>query len=131
MSEENVQLVTGAYDDFNAGNVDAVLARFAPEIEWVEPGGGNSPSGTFTGPDSVANDVFSKVGETFEEFSVNVEDTKDEGDTVIVSSRFKGKSKSGVELDVPAEQVWKVSGGKITSMNNTPKDPDNWAAAWS
>jgi ketosteroid isomerase-like protein len=130
MSQENVDLVTGGYDDFNSGNIEGVTARFHPEIEWVEPGGGNAPSGTFRGPDSVANDVFATVPENFDEFKVEVEDARDEGDTVVVTSRFKGKSKSGAEFDLPGEQVWEIRDGKIAHFENKV-DAEAWAKAWS
>jgi uncharacterized protein len=130
MSQENVDLVRGGYDDFNSGNIDGVIARLHAEVEWIEPGGGNSPSGTFRGPDSVANDVFAKVPENFDEFTVNVEEASDEGDTVVVTSRFKGRSKSGAELDVRAEQVWEVRDGKIVRTENKP-DQEAWATGWS
>jgi uncharacterized protein len=130
MSQENVDLVTGGYDDFNSGNIEGVTARFHPEIEWVEPGGGNAPSGTFRGPDSVANDVFAKVPENFDEFTVEVEDARDEGDTVVVTSRFKGKSKSGAEFDLAGEQTWEIRDGKLAHFENKV-DPEAWAKAWS
>jgi ketosteroid isomerase-like protein len=130
MSQENVDLVTGGYDDFNAGNIDGVLARFDPEIEWTEPGGGNAPSGTFRGPDSVANDVFGAVQENFDEFTVTVDEARDEGDTVVVRSRFKGQNKSGAELDVQGEQVWEIRDGKIARMENNV-DQEAWAQGWS
>src|SRR5436190_23224347 len=120
MSQENVDLVRSAYDDFNGGNFDGVLARLDADVEWIEPGGGKAPSGTFRGPDSVANDVFATVGENFDEFTVEIENTRDEGDTVVVTSHFKGKRKSGAELDAPAEQVWEVRNGKIVRLENKP-----------
>lgn len=130
MSQENVDLVRGGYDDFNSGNMDGVLARFHDDIEWVEPGGGNAPSGTFRGRDSVANDVFGSVPQNFDEFTVEVVEAKDEGDTVVVTSHFTGKSKSGAELDARAEQVWEVRGGKIVRTENKP-DQEAWARGWS
>lgn len=130
MSQENVDLVTGGYDDFNSGNIEGVTARFHPEIEWVEPGGGNAPSGTFRGPDSVANDVFAKVSENFAEFTAEVEDARDDGDTIVVTSRFKGKSKSGAEFDLPGEQTWEIRDGKLAHFENKV-DSEAWAAAWS
>ena len=130
MSQENVDLVTGGYDDFNSDNIDGVIARFHPDVEWTEPGGGNAPAGTFRGPESVANDVFAKVPENFDEFMVEVVGARDEGDTVVVTSHFKGKSKSGAELDAQAEQVWEVREGKIVRMENKP-DQDAWTRAWS
>jgi uncharacterized protein len=130
MSQENVDLVRGGYDDFNSGNIEGVTARLDDEVEWTEPGGGNAPSGTFTGPDSVANDVFATVPANFEEFTCTVEEAKDEGDTVVATVRFKGKSKSGGELDTPAEHVWEVRDGKVVRFENKV-DHDAWAKAWS
>jgi uncharacterized protein len=121
---------SGGYDDFNGGNIDGVIARLDAEVEWIEPGGGNAPSGTFRGPESVANDVFASVPENFDEFTVEVKKPRDEGDTVVVTSHFKGKSKRGAELDPPAEQVWGVRGGKIVRLENKPEQ-EAWARAWS
>ena len=131
MSQENVDLVRGGYDDFNSGNVDGVLARFDAQVEWTEPGGGNAPSGTFTGPDSVANEVFAKVQQSFDEFACTVEEASDEGDTVVVSARFKGKNKSGAELDAQGEHVWEVRDGKVARFEMTKIDQEAWAKAWS
>jgi ketosteroid isomerase-like protein len=130
MSQENVDLVRGGYDDFNSGNIPGVTGRFHPDIEWNEPGGGNAPSGTFKGPDSVANDVFAAVGENFDEFTCTVEDARDEGDTVVVTARFRGKSKSGAELDTQAEHIWEIRDGKMARFQNNV-DHDAWANAWS
>jgi len=130
MSEQNVELVRGGYDDFNSGNIDGVTGRFDADIEWVEPGGGNAPSGTFRGPESIANEVFAKVPENFDEFAATVEDARDEGDTVVISARFKGRGKSGANLDMTAEHVWEVRDGKIVRFENK-LDQEAWAAAWS
>jgi ketosteroid isomerase-like protein len=130
MSEENVELVRGAYADFNDGNVPGVLGRFDQNVEWIEPGGGNSAVGTFTGPEAVGNDVFGTVPENFEEFSSEPEDFRDEGDRVIVTGRFKGKANSGTELDAPFQHDWEVKDGKVTRFENKP-DIEAWTAAWS
>jgi hypothetical protein len=130
MSDENVDLVRRAYDDFNAGNIDAVLAALREDVEWNEPGGGNSPRGTFTGPQSVGEDVFARVPENFDEFTVSIEDARDEGDTVVVSSRFSGTNKSGARLDATSTQTWEIRDGKLARMVNEP-DAEAWAQGWS
>jgi len=56
--------------------------------------------------------VFAKVPENFDEFTCTVEEASDEGDTVVVTARFKGKNKNGVELDTQAEHVWEVRDGR-------------------
>jgi ketosteroid isomerase-like protein len=130
MSQENVDLVTAGYDDFNSGNIEGVIGRFHPEVEWIEPGGGNSPSGTFNGPDSVANDVFATVPEHFDEFTCTVEEASDQGDTVVVTARFKGRNKSGADLDARAEHVYEIRDGKIARFENNV-DREAWAKGWS
>jgi ketosteroid isomerase-like protein len=130
MSQENVDLVREGYDDFNSGNVEGVVARFHEKIEWIEPGGGNAPSGTFRGPDSVANDVFAIVPHHFDEFTSTVEEAKDQGDTVVVTARFNGTNKSGAELDTEAEHVWEVRDGKVVRFENKV-DQEAWSNAWS
>ena len=130
MSQENVELVTGGYDDFNRGDIEGVTARFDPNIEWIEPGGGNSPAGSFHGPDAVAKNVFAAVPQNFDEFTCTVESASDQGDTVVVTARFKGKNKSGSELDTLAEHVWNVRDGKVSRMENKV-DREAWAKGWS
>ena len=91
---------------------------------------GNSPSGTFNGPDSVGQEVFPAVGEYFEEFRAEPENYDDQGDTIVVTGRFKGKAKSGAELDAAFEHVYEMKDGKITRLENKV-DQDAWTAAWS
>ena len=130
MSDKDVETIRGGYNDFNSGNPGGVLEIMEPEAEWIEPGGGNSPAGTFTGPQSVGDDVFAAIAQQFEEFSVTPENYDDQGDTVVVTGRFKAKSKSGAELDTPFEHTFDMNDGKISRFENKV-DQEAWAAAWS
>jgi ketosteroid isomerase-like protein len=130
MSEQDVATVKAAYESFNQGDIPAVLATYDDQIEWIEPGGGSAPSGTFTGPDSVAQDVFATVPENFDEFSVDIEEVEDQGDTVVVKGRFTGKNKGGAVLDAPFEHRNTMRDGKVVRFENKV-DQDAWAAAWS
>jgi uncharacterized protein len=130
MSEQDVETVRGGYDDFNSGNPQGVLDRMAPEAEWVEPGGGNAPAGTFKGPESVGSDVFSAIPQQFDEFGAEPENFDDQGDTVVIRGRFKGKSKNGTDLDTAFEHVFEMKDGKISRFEKKV-DQDAWTAAWS
>lgn len=130
MSEQDVETLRGSYDAFNSGNPQAVLERLDPDVEWIEPGGGNAPSGTFRGPQSVGEDVFSAVPEHFDEFTAEAENYDDQGDTIVVTGRFKGRSKTGTELDAAFEHVYVMKDGKVARMENKV-DQDAWTAAWS
>jgi uncharacterized protein len=130
MSEQDVETVRGGYEAFNSGNPGGVLERLDPEVEWIEPGGGNSPSGTFRGPQSVGDDVFSVVPQYFDEFRADPENFDDQGDRVVVTGRFRGKAKSGAELDAPFEHVYDMKEGKIARLENKV-DQEAWTSAWS
>ena len=130
MSEQDVETIRGGYDAFNSGNPGGVIERLDAEVVWIEPGGGNSPSGTFNGPDSVGQEVFPAVGEYFEEFRAEPENYDDQGDTIVVTGRFRGQAKGGAELDAAFEHVYEMKDGKIARLENKV-DQDAWTAAWS
>jgi uncharacterized protein len=130
MSDQDVELVRTGYDSFNKGDIPGVLANYDENIEWIEPGGGNAVSGTFHGPNEVAEKVFATVPENFEDFGVDIDSIDDQDGTVIVKGRFKGKNKSGAELDAPFEHINEVKDGKVVHFENKV-DQDAWAAGWS
>ena len=129
MSEQDVETIRGAYSDFNSGNPGGVLERLDAEVAWIEPGGGNSPSGTFNGPQSVGEDVFSVIPQNFDEFSAEPDNYDDQGDTIVVKGKFTGKSKSGVDLDSPFTHTFEMRDGKIGKFDN--QAGGNYAEAWS
>jgi ketosteroid isomerase-like protein len=130
MSEQDVETVRGGYESFNSGNPQGVIERLDEEVVWIEPGGGNAPSGTFNGPDSVGSDVFPAVAQYFDEFQAVPENFDDQGDRVVVTGRFKGRAKSGAELDAAFEHTYDMKEGKIARLENKV-DQEAWTAAWS
>lgn len=129
MSEQDVETIRGGYDAFNRGDVGGVLAILDEDVEWIEPGGGKSPSGTFKGPQEVGDKVFAAVPENFDEFVCTPESFDDQGDAVVVSGRFTGKNKSGGEIDSRFTHTWKMKDGKVASLKN--EVDEGWAAGWS
>jgi len=130
MSEQDVTTVRAAYESFNRGDIPGVLANYDDQIEWTEPGGGNAPSGTFTGADTVAQEIFATVPENFDEFSAEADDFDDQDGTVVVKGRFKGKNKSGADLDASFEHINEMKDGKVARFENKV-DQEAWAAGWS
>ncbi|MGI9180909.1 MAG: nuclear transport factor 2 family protein [Longimicrobiaceae bacterium] len=129
MSQQDVQTMREAYEAFNRQDIPAVLDRFDPQIEWIEPGGGRAPAGTYRGPQSVANDVFTTIPQNFDELRAEPEQFIDAGEYVAVVGRFRGKAKSGAALDAPFVHVWRMRNGKAARFHNyVAADP--WASAW-
>lgn len=131
MTAENVAVVQSVYDNFAKGDIPAVLAALAPEIEWVEGPQAYLPHrGTHRGPGEVADKVFGMVAANFDEFAVVPEHLHDAGDVVVVEGRAAGKTKSGRVLDARACWVWTVRDGHAVANHNY-HDTDAWRAALS
>ena len=80
MSEqENKELIKKGYDAFSAGDVETVMALFADDVEWIQPGD-SAVSGTFHGK----TEVMEYMGRLAEK-SVTVKLIRlvAEGDTVV------------------------------------------------
>ena len=90
----NKEIVESAYASFAAGDVPAVLGAMDPKIEWNEAEGFPIYSGTVIGPDAVLQDVFMRLGEIGDEFSVNPTQFIADGDTVVVLGVYAWKHKA-------------------------------------
>ena len=129
MSRQDIETMQAAYDAFNRGDIPTVMEVMHPEVRWVEPGGGGSPAGTFTGPESVANDVFAAIPGNFEQFRADAEEWIDAVDRLAVVGHFHGSSKSGGAVDVPFVHIWTMRQGKAATFENLV-DHGLWTQAW-
>jgi uncharacterized protein len=114
MSEQNVEFAKGVYAAFARGDVPAVLAGFADDIEWHEAEG-MPYGGLYRGGDAVLQNVFGPIATDVEGFAATPEEFVGSGDTVAVVVRYTGTGKvTGKTLDVPAVHVWDIHDGKLT-----------------
>lgn len=119
MSAENVAVVRSVYENFAKGDIPAVLAALAPDVEWVESPQEFLPfRGTHRSPEEVVRNVFAVVMEHFDEFAVVPEHFHDAGDVVVVEGRAVGRTKVGGTLDARAAWVWTVRDGRATVNHN-------------
>jgi len=129
MSAQNVAVVRSVYENFAKGDIPAVLAVLAPDIEWVESPQTYLPHhGTHHGPGQVATKVFGMVVGSFDEFAVVPESIHDAGDVIVVEGRAVGTTKVGGTLDARAVWVWTVHDGLATANHNY-HDTDAWRLA--
>ena len=131
MSAHDVDTIRAAYEEFARGDAVAVLARLDASVEWVEMGGGASPSGAFIGPEAVGGGVFAVIGANFDEYHVDPSEFTDEGDRVVVTGQFRGKNKGGAELDTGFTHIFDMRDGKVVRFENKPDDAQAWAAGWT
>lgn len=129
MSQQDVATARDAYAAFNRQDIPSVLAQFDPTIEWIEPGGGKAPKGTFRGGESIAKDVWGSIPANFTEFQVQPDRYVDAGDSVLAIGHIRGKTTSGQAVEVPFVHVLDMRNGKVTRFVNYVEMP-TWARAW-
>jgi uncharacterized protein len=90
-----------------------------PAIHWHEAEGNPyMPSGeAWVGPDAIVSNLFVKLGEEWDGFTVHPETFHDAGDVVVVEVRYTGKYKAtGKQIDAQVCHIWTVKDGKVTKL---------------
>ena len=114
---DNVNLLKNLYDAFGRGDVPTVLGTMSPDIHWHQAESNPyMPSGeAWVGPDAVLNNLFMRLGEEWDGFSVHPKSFHDAGHSVIVEVRYSWRYKAtGKSMDTQACHVWDVKDGKVT-----------------
>lgn len=113
MSEQNLEVIKGAYAAFAEGDVPAVLGVFADDIEWHEAAG-MPYGGVYRGGEAVVQNVFGPISQDVEGFALTPEEFMSAGDTVAAVVRYTGTGKAtGKPLDLPVVHVWDIQDGKV------------------
>jgi uncharacterized protein len=112
MSQENVEVVRRGYEAFNRGNLDGMVADFAPTFEYVASGAVPGTRGVYRGPEG-----FKEFMGWFGEFSgarADIKELTDAGDRVLAGITARGRGKrSGVESGWHLWHLWTLRDGKV------------------
>jgi len=113
------EFIAGLYEAFGNGDVPTVLGGMDPEIRWHEAEGNPyRPSGEpWIGPDAILNNLFVKLGEEWDGFTVHPKTYHEAGDVVVVEARYTGTYKAtGKSIDAQVCHVWTLKDGKATKF---------------
>ena len=103
MSNENVELVKRGYEALNAGDVEAALAMFDPDVEVHLAKDANTVWGldfeeTYRGIDGFVQ-FLSRLSDAWEEFRWEPTEYREAGDQVVVYIQMTARGRgSGIEL---------------------------------
>jgi uncharacterized protein len=112
----NKEIIENAYKFFASGDVPALLASFDENIEWTEAEG-FPYGGTYTGADSILDNVFMKLGTEWEKFAAVPDEFLDAGDRIVALGNYSGKyNTTGKSMKVPFAHVWTLRDGKIVKF---------------
>ena len=113
----NVELLEQAYQNFAAGNIEAVVAIFHPEIEWNESQGLPfiNGDGVFIGPGAVVENVLVQIPEHYDEFQIDIQELFGSEDKVVMVGYLRGIWKeTGKKFKANYTHVSTVREGKVT-----------------
>jgi uncharacterized protein len=114
LSQTNVEIVRGTFEATRRWDLDALLALYDPEIEFLPLTGTRVESSGYTGHAGVRK-YFEEVAEIWEELRPHAEDVRTVGDHVVVlgGCAVRGRG-SGAASDNPMAWVITVRDGKVT-----------------
>lgn len=117
MSQENVEVVRGAFEAFVEGGLDAMAEFWDPDIDWRAAEGAIDDVGEMHGLVAVRRYVQDWT-DTFDVAGIVVEEVRDVGDDRVLSiQRMKGRAKlSGIETDLRYASVSTVRDGKVVRV---------------
>jgi ketosteroid isomerase-like protein len=110
MSQSPAETISGVYDAFARGDIPALLATIAEDVEWRVPE--NVPhGGDFNGRDAVGR-FFQGVAENWHDLSVDIDDPVSAGERVLVVARINGRLRStGEQTGYKSVHVWDLRDG--------------------
>jgi ketosteroid isomerase-like protein len=116
MTEERVAAILQGYDALNRGALDEVAGNLSPDFEFVPPAI-LPESGVLRGREGLIG-FWKMWTDMFDDFHIDIEETIDAGDRVVVMAAARGIGKdSGIEVRSPSfPHVWTFRDDKIVRM---------------
>jgi ketosteroid isomerase-like protein len=115
VSQKNVELARETYEAFNRSDLESVLRLCVPDVEVHDPP--EMPdSAIHRGHEAVMRD-WQRTFDSFEEFSVEVEQYRDLGDDLLVFVRYRGRGReSGAPVEASMAHLLTIREGKFVRM---------------
>lgn len=96
-----------------AGDLDALRATLAPDVEWTEMAG-FPLAGTYRTPEGVTSRVMERLAAEWDDWAVHDGTYVTEGENVVVLARYTAVNKAtGKAIDVRVAHHFTVRGGRI------------------
>ena len=111
MSQRNVEALRRAYEAFNRGDLDAMVADADPDFEYITSGAIPGQVDVARGPEGYKR-YSSWLSDVFEDARLEPNEFIDAGDRVLGGFTLRGRGKqSGVETNLTMWQVWTLKDG--------------------
>ena len=96
-----------------AGDLEALRATLAPDVEWTEMAG-FPLAGTYRTPDGVTTNVMQRLGADWDNWTAHDDTYVVDGENVVVLARYTATNKAtGKDINVRVAHHFVVRGGRI------------------
>ena len=112
----NADIIREHYAASDRGDLDGMLAPFAPDVRWTEAAG-FPYAGTYIGPDAVAANVFRRIQEDWDDYTVAIDEVIDAGDVVVGIGTYSGTfRRTGRFFTARVAHVWRLTDGEVVAF---------------
>ena len=119
MSQADVEILRQGFEDFARGDVQSVLERLDPDVDWRPAIAPILGVETVRGREAVGEFFTRDLFEGFDEFTVEPLAFEDLGDAVLVTVRYCGRGESsGLEINQTFASLYRLRDGKTVSMRD-------------
>jgi ketosteroid isomerase-like protein len=130
MSPENVEILRQGFEQFARGDVESVLERLDPDVDWRPAIAPILGVEAVRGREAVREFFTRDLFEGFDEFRAEPLAYEDLGDSVLVTVRYVGRGEStGLEIDQTFASLYRLRDGKTVSMRDYSTRADALQAA--
>jgi ketosteroid isomerase-like protein len=124
----NKDAIEAHYAAGDAGDLQGMLAPFAPDIIWTEAAG-FPLAGTYVGPAAVAENVFGALQRDWDGYGVAIDELLESGDTIIGVGTYSGTYKAtGKSFQARVVHLWRVKDGKAVRFEQVTDTAEVLAA---
>lgn len=112
----NTDIIRAHYAASDRGDLEGMLAPFAEDVSWTEAAG-FPYAGTYIGPDAVAANVFQRLQDEWDDYTVTIEELVDGGDVVVGIGTYSGTYReTGRFFAARVAHVWRLAEGRVTAF---------------
>lgn len=112
----NADIILAHYSASDRGDLEGMLAPLADDAQWTEAAG-FPYAGTYVGPEAVAANVFQRIQEEWDDYTLAIDEVIDGGDVVVGIGTYSGTYiRTGRFFAARVAHIWRLTDGRVTAF---------------
>ena len=124
----NAHMLYAAHKAFQAGDIEALFDKMAPDVVWHMPGD-NALAGSYRGRDEILRN-FGMLQQAVDAYWAHPLDYFGSDDHVVLVALVRAR-RGDKSLETKEAMTWRVEGGKLKECWHMCLEPEKWDAFFS